>query len=69
MKKVKLAKNKNFKALANSSAEGWFCGWTNKGIDFRPLLDKYEAFDLLKNEAFFKSYVVFKLLWKKLLQK
>ena len=58
MKKVNLLgipKIKTIKALANHRLKAGFVGGQTRVYDFRPLLDKYEAFDLLKNEAFFKA--------------
>ena len=61
MKKVNLLdipKIKTIKALANHRLKAGFVGGQTRVYDFRPLLDKYEAFDLLKNEAFFKAVYV-----------
>ena len=58
MKKVNLLdipKIKTIKALANHRLKAGFVGGQTRVYDFHPLLDKYEAFDLLKNEAFFKA--------------
>ena len=58
MKKVNLLdipKIKTIKVLANHRLKAGFVGGQTRVYDFRPLLDKYEAFDLLKNEAFFKA--------------
>ena len=58
MKKVNLLdipKIKTIKALANHRLKAGFVGGQTRVYDFRPLLDKYEASYLLKNEAFFKA--------------
>ena len=61
MKKVNLLdipKIKTIKVLANHRLKAGFVGGQTRVYDFRTLLDKYEAFDLLKNEAFFKAVYV-----------
>ena len=55
MKKVNLLdipKIKTIKVLANHRLKAGFVGGQTRVYDFRTLLDKYEAFDLLKKGFF-----------------